>query len=82
MAVHQGQTEKNKKIILNYIELNFKFNYASSFIITDKILIFFNCVLQSSYGSYKASCPPWACCLIIFVQVFPPILFFIIINTI
>lgn len=71
------------RIILNYIELNFKFSYAVSFIIIDKMLIFFNCVLQYCYEGPKALfCPPWASYLIIFLWSFSPILFFIIINTI
>ena len=41
---------ESHRIILNYIELNFKFNYAASFIITAKMLIFlavfYNLVLE------------------------------------
>jgi hypothetical protein len=69
-------------ITLNYTKLNFKFNYAASFIITDKMLIFFNSVLQPSFGTSKALfCPQWKSCFIKFLQAFWSSLVFII-NTI
>lgn len=65
------------RIILNYIELSFKFNYAASFIITDEILIFFNCVLQSCYRGPKHCVVPLGhLSFIMPLWSFSPILFF------
>lgn len=66
-----------RRIILNYIELNFKFNYAASFIITDTILIFFNCVLQSFMEGLKhCFVPPWASYYIFTVFLTNPIFYY------